>query len=344
MLNNPALDVAIGLVFIYAIYSLLATIITELFSSLINLRGYLLHQAIVRMLDEKEPKDSNGTEGKTFPKYLSEKFFEQPEIKLLYGKTIWGNLRKPSYIKYKTLAKGLFNTLMEPEIINDDTELGKIKTELNPTENAELKFIVVKKALNKDYYTHKQILRLIKEANYNVERFKSLAENWFNEVIERLGGWFKRRNQLITLGAGLLIAYSLNVNTIEIAKKLGKDEKARLEMVEAASGYISSFEAIDTLDSANYDKIEKISEDVEKLLNQSDEVQSIINISYPWCNDNDANSAWWSYIMGCLITAIALSIGSTFWFDLLSKLIKLRSAGTQEKTYNNNSSTGNPVG
>ena len=37
-------------------------------------------------------------------------------------------------------------------------------------------------------------------------------------------------------------------------------------------------------------------------------------------------------VIGWLITALAISLGSAFWFDLLSKLIKLRGAGTKPNT------------
>jgi hypothetical protein len=32
-------------------------------------------------------------------------------------------------------------------------------------------------------------------------------------------------------------------------------------------------------------------------------------------------------IVGLLLTAVALTLGAPFWFDLLSKLVKLRSSG-----------------
>jgi hypothetical protein len=35
----------------------------------------------------------------------------------------------------------------------------------------------------------------------------------------------------------------------------------------------------------------------------------------------------WLMISGWLITALAISLGAPFWFDLLSKIIQLRAAG-----------------
>ena len=40
-------------------------------------------------------------------------------------------------------------------------------------------------------------------------------------------------------------------------------------------------------------------------------------------------SGGWETLLGWLITALALTLGAPFWFDLLSKLIKIRGTGTQ---------------
>ncbi|HEY5917548.1 MAG TPA: hypothetical protein VIU13_09115, partial [Chryseolinea sp.] len=54
MIDNVALDVVIGLVFIYLLYSLFATVIMEIISSTFGLRARNLSYALRRMLmDEK---------------------------------------------------------------------------------------------------------------------------------------------------------------------------------------------------------------------------------------------------------------------------------------------------
>jgi len=37
----------------------------------------------------------------------------------------------------------------------------------------------------------------------------------------------------------------------------------------------------------------------------------------------------WTWFFGWLITALSISLGAPFWFDLLSKLVKLRGTGTK---------------
>lgn len=56
------------------------------------------------------------------------------------------------------------------------------------------------------------------------------------------------------------------------------------------------------------------------------EGQTAFSIYYVW------NRLNFQKILGFLITAIAISLGGPFWFDLLGKFVKLRSAGNKTKT------------
>jgi hypothetical protein len=333
MLNNPALDIALGLDFIYAIYSLLTTTLTELIASFINQRGITLKNGISRMLDGDEktssgnltrsddPESTDDNPTKKLPSRLSEAFFNNPEIKYL-GRKAWGIYRLPSFIKSKTFAKSLLKTL--GYVNSEQTDLVSLKNRLDP-----------------DNEIHQLIINLIDEADNNIEKFKILAEDWFNDIMDRVSGWYKRRIQLITFIAGGLIAFSLNVNTVDIAEKLGRDEKARLAMVQAATNYMEAYSQVPAL-STDTLQIQELSDNVKNLVNESATISSIVNLNYPKLNTS-SRADWGRYILGCLLTTIALSIGSPFWFDLLNKLIKLRSAGTQNNSSNTSNKT-NAVG
>lgn len=51
MFNNPVLDVAIGLAFIFVLYSLLATTIKEFIATIFSYRGKMLERGIEQMMD-----------------------------------------------------------------------------------------------------------------------------------------------------------------------------------------------------------------------------------------------------------------------------------------------------
>jgi len=58
MTNLIVLDVVIGLVFVYLLYSLLATILQELLATWFSFRSKLLERAIFRMLEDGSLFDS----------------------------------------------------------------------------------------------------------------------------------------------------------------------------------------------------------------------------------------------------------------------------------------------
>ena len=60
MFNNVALDVFIGLVFVFLLYSLLATILQEMISTKLAFRSKVLEKAIIRMLEDGKATTANG--------------------------------------------------------------------------------------------------------------------------------------------------------------------------------------------------------------------------------------------------------------------------------------------
>jgi hypothetical protein len=101
MTGSTALDVVIGLIFIYSLYSLLTTTLTELIATWIQMRAAFLHKAIRRMLD-----DDSGTN------IFSVQFFKQPLIKYMASGPRWF-AHKPAYLSSNNFAKNLIETLKQ---------------------------------------------------------------------------------------------------------------------------------------------------------------------------------------------------------------------------------------
>src|ERR1700712_1632913 len=99
MLDNVALNVAIGLVFIYLLYSLFATVLSEIMATKLGLRARNLKEGIDRMLNDDETS-RNGFWWRFWdslklmknPKNPRiEKFYSNPEIKYLGSSGIFKN-------------------------------------------------------------------------------------------------------------------------------------------------------------------------------------------------------------------------------------------------------------
>jgi len=300
MTGSVALDVVIGLVFIYSLYSLLTTTVTEMVATLIRLRSSFLESGIKRMLD-----DGSKTT------VLSEGFFNQPLIKYLGSGSLGGLIKKPSYLSAQNFSKALLELLK--------VEGGKLLKETpSPTTLAKIQESLKKLTSTSETITF--IHSLLEDAQNDLDKFKTSLEQWYDDTMERVTSWYKKWIQLIMFFIGFLIAAIFNVDTISIVKKLSHDPKAREQYISFAQKLVDDKEfakqvAGDTAQQKNFDELKNTFTSLRVQALESNDVLSVKR--GPFGRDQ---------FFGWLITAVALSFGAPFWFDLLNKLMKLRSS------------------
>jgi len=247
MFDNVAFEVVIGLVFIYLLYSLLITILSELVATWLNIRGNLLRVAIEHMLNDgyyyklarkkrrQKPNDPNrnpdknqiwirGSELKENPEFrhsFAGRFYDYPAIKYLgrFEKVKSGKLTlsKPAYISASFFAESVINFLADK---------GDGKTIMD-----KLNFCLRFNTHNIEPNTRRQFMNLF-ETSATLDDFKANLVKWFNETMDRTNGWYKRKLKLISFLLGLSIAIAFNVDTIKIAKILANDKEARSQLVD----------------------------------------------------------------------------------------------------------------
>lgn len=151
-------------------------------------------------------------------------------------------------------------------------------------------------------------------------------ENWFNSTMDRASGWYKRRSQLIIFALGFVAAAALNVNSISIANDLWVHKAQRQAMVSAAQGYLGNHPPKDGQIGAD-----------TGLKANIDGFQSY-GLPIGWSISRDHDIKWWIWfcvvsLVGWFVTACAVSLGAPFWFDMLNKLVVVRSTiKPQEKS------------
>jgi hypothetical protein len=106
--NIPALDVVIGLAFVYFILSLALSSVTESISALFQVRWKKLQQGLRELF---ENSGGDAAEGKA----LWEKFQNDPRIRALWKQTGTLGARGPSYIPPRVFALTLLDTLAPPD-------------------------------------------------------------------------------------------------------------------------------------------------------------------------------------------------------------------------------------
>ena len=233
-MDNVALDVVIGLVFIYLLYSLYATVFIEIFTTILNLRAKNLYFAIGRMLkDEKQyPNPVHryfvelyvtivrfwGSAINLKNPELYNKVVNQPTIKY---QTSGGLGNKPAYLTAESFSKALIDSI---KVDNPDASL--LACVEQGLEN-----------LRQESETTQHIRSLLDDANCDMVKFRILVETWYNETQDRAAGWFKQTTQVFLLFIGMILAFTFNVDTVAIIRKLSRDNEARNSLVQMAVGF-----------------------------------------------------------------------------------------------------------
>src|SRR5688572_28089025 len=167
------LDVALGMIYIYLLLSLVVTACGELVAALFRTRARMLEKGIERLL--RDPK-------------LVEEVYRHPLIESLgqdplFGR--WGTGRRPSYIPAKTFALTLL------DIVQPATSAGRG----NPH--------ALRAAIDKASPPLQRVLAiLLDQAAEDAQRFRESLEQWFDNVMDRVSGWYKRRSQTMVFALG----------------------------------------------------------------------------------------------------------------------------------------------
>lgn len=336
MTGNIAVDTAIGLIFVYTLYSLLTTTIVEFISVNLQLRSKNLKRAVRRMLDDDDKP------------VLSDLFNKTPIIKYLSSgrfSRILGTNKYPSYMKSEVFSQGLVFLLKE-ESPTGLTTFDRLKESLQKYSHTE---------------TGSYLLFLLEESHGDLQKFTTSVEKWFDSTMDRSSGWYKKNIAFITVFVGFFIATVFNIDSIRIVNELSRDTKAREYYVQQASqilsnpNFTSATAIFDTTlserllndnelyqkfnnDSARfvkfvYDSVYTQMVDVKShLITRMDNMLTVSRKPRSIFSFRRPNApVWWFYaswvnFLGCVITTIALSLGAPFWFDLLNKIVKLRSS------------------
>lgn len=310
----PALDLAIGLSFIFLLLSLLASAVQEAIAAVLALRAKTLEKGLRNMLAGSPDVASDEVA----------KLYRHPLIRSLYkagfgpfGKS--DGLRLPSYIPPRGFALALVDTVA-PDLTHTD-ERGKARDSHDVI--ADLRTSLEAAALPPDVKA--AVLKLLDRARGDIDAFRTSLEEWFDDTMARVSGWYKREAQLILAAIAVVVVLALNANAITIGQRLWEDVGLRTAVVQLAE------EATAETPGAT---------PTEKLENAAAAVDGVKALGVPlgWTSDGedpryvDVADAQFLYrdILGWLLTIAAVSLGAPFWFDTLSRLSRLRSTGKPE--------------
>jgi hypothetical protein len=141
------------------------------------------------------------------------------------------------------------------------------------------------------------------------------AARWFDDSMERVSGWYKRRVRLILFFVATAVVLLLNADSLTSARVLWRDDAVRAAVVQQAEAAARSGESAEDVQ-------------VDRAVRQLD-LPLGWELSFgerPTQLPNDV-LAWIGKLIGLALTIGALMLGAPFWFDLLSKVTRVRGTG-----------------
>lgn len=338
-LGIELIEVIIGLIFIFLLVSIMVTVVNEIVATNLQFRGRLLQENIIKMLkDEQLAKEG---------KCLSDRFLEHPTIKNIneaHGRLTflnrWFFTPKASYISPR-----VFSTVVLDLLDGYEGEEDPLKNAAGFVNN-----------LPGDSKIKEILVPFVVEADGDYKKLKSGLQAWFNETMVGVSDHYKRRNQYYVFTIGLIIAMVFNVDTIHIARELSKNPEQRLAVVSSAASYIdneqSSFRHLQEIknESPKGDPdikvLESHSKELQRLArevvkNELTPTTTVMGVGWDLSGPtpmyivrNMIKEAKYHWI-GWILTALATSLGAPFWFDLLKRVVAVRTSlkpSTEKKT------------
>lgn len=314
MFNSTIIDVAIGMVLSFLAVSLTAGAITEAISSWRKWREKTLADGVKALLNY-DPE--------THP--LALELYKHALINPLASgaATSFESLdHKPAYIDSRQFALAFYNFFGggSPSAVLDKIEDKQLKTAMEA---------------------------LWEASSGDVEKFKNNIAVWFDNSMDRLSGWYKKRTQWVSFCLALAIAALFNVNVLyesaqiwthpavvaDLATSNYKDDLADLKTKKKIIKDAEKCQAAEKPDP-NKPTAPPINECKAKEADQAAEAAELFNALEPafligWAEGPAPHDGktWPIAILSWLMVAGSALFGASFWFDILQRLVHVRGTG-----------------
>jgi hypothetical protein len=326
MFNSNSLEIAIGLTFVYLVLSLLCSTINELIENILRNRAKNLRRAIAELVGQ-----TDGESGKKVTKDFVNAIYSHGLVNGLFQSNGINEPKKfPSYIPSKNFALALVAVSKQKEV----TEI--------PPNVIDVLYAFSDKTLgaNRTNIVKTDLHSLAEQARQKTNDL----EGWYNSAMDRAAGAYKRVSQRIIFPLGLILAIALNADTLQLVRRLSSDPALLNCVVAAAESRAKKpLDPPSALDPATlFRENKQILDDVPVPLGWHDisnenkmaasarnepnaqiDPDAVPELSSKW--GEEVGELLRVHAIGWLLTAVAISLGAPFWFDVLNRIIVVRS-------------------
>jgi hypothetical protein len=323
MVFSDALEVAIGLTFVFLLISLAMTACVEVIESYAKVRGRKLFESITELLGDPA-RVKSGLEA-------ARAIYSHPMLQGIFRGNIESALRLktlPSYVPSRNFALALIDQALHARLNPDTSTVATLPVHGSFADRLRL----AAERIQNDHL-RQAVIQAVEVGGNDIELVCQHLEGWYDSAMDRVSGAYKRRSQRIQFYLGLVGAVLLNVNTLAIAESLSKDAalrravvsqveagmKAPTEEQNSATGAIARIDRLGLPIGWSEGAITTLLLPVTKknLAEIPTSVRPFMEVVQPVLG-------WGQIVLGYLLTALAITLGAPFWFDILNRLMVIR--------------------
>jgi hypothetical protein len=309
------LDVALGLSFIFFLFSVLVSTTSEMILSWTNARGKMLWKALSHLL----PQSGHGKGAQPLQDFVA-----HPLMAAMHRHTAADASVAKDFPSY--LSNSQFSQVLMDLLETKGTE-----------QKAETRWEIVQSGIKALPDAAKgPLMALSRDAERNLlpgqepmSVFQFLAGQWFDSMMDRTTGWYKRLTQVWNFGVGLVLAVACNLNVIEMTRALSSDEAIRASFVQQAVAAVEERSP----SGQKEQHAKEAREDLEKVMKQFSDAGFPVGwnavTAKKWTWGWQLIPTFFESLLGWLMAGAAAALGAQFWFDLMKKIINMRGTGSR---------------
>ncbi|MBD2461739.1 hypothetical protein H6G89_11815 [Oscillatoria sp. FACHB-1407] len=204
-------------------------------------------------------------------------------------------------------------------------EINKVSNKLSPSVRQSLAALARRAQLNLQRAQAK-----VEVVETELSQFQVEVQTWFDRSMERASGVYKRNAKGVAFLIGFLLALVINADTFHIVDRLSTDAALRDALANNADFVVAACPSQST-GGDNNAALECLRTGVSQSL----------PLPIGWSEDNrsqqfpENGSSVLKFLKGLpgwIVSGLAISMGASFWFDLLGKIINVRNAGKRPES------------